>query len=231
MAYSTTEYRRNLRDQAVKNGTCVNCLSRPATHFLLCGHCRAVKRNCDMTRQRADKLACLMYYGNAKCECCGESGQAFLTIDHINNDGYAQRRESKAHGGMIYSWLRRQGYPAGYRVLCANCNSGRGHGLCPHDPAYGKILDTRYKRYNRRIKIETLTHYSQNPPACACCGEDNLAFLNIDHLNGGGLAHRRSIRCTLYKDLRRKSYPDGFQVLCFNCNLAKSNLGSCPHHS
>ena len=73
-------------------------------------------------------------YGN-KCTCCGESNLMFLTIDHIHNDGWKHKKKLKTHGGYrIYSWLRKQGYPSGYRILCFNCNCGRrlNHGVCPH---------------------------------------------------------------------------------------------------
>ena len=48
-----------------------------------------------------------------------------LTIDHINNDGAKDR--SQLHGGKrggvrFYEILKKNGYPAGYQVLCANCN-------------------------------------------------------------------------------------------------------------
>jgi hypothetical protein len=34
----------------------------------------------------------------------------------------------------ITELLRRDNYPDGYRVLCANCNFSRGiHGYCPHE--------------------------------------------------------------------------------------------------
>lgn len=58
----------------------------------------------------------------------------------------------------------------------------------------------------------------------------------IDHVNGGGNAHRRSIggttACTVrfYRWLEVNNYPEGFQVLCHNCNFAKSH-GGCPHGS
>ena len=28
---------------------------------------------------------------------------------------------------------------------------------------------------------------------------------------------------------RKNNYPEGFQVLCSNCNFAKGKYGSCPH--
>jgi hypothetical protein len=73
---------------------------------------------------------------------------------------------------------------------------------------------------------------------CACCGESEAAFLAIDHIDGGGNEHRRSLSGTgrmvgssnFYAWLRRNDHPDGFTVLCHNCNFAKSHAPSgCPH--
>ena len=29
--------------------------------------------------------------------------------------------------------------------------------------------------------------------------------------------------------LKKNDYPDGFEVLCWNCNLTKGSFGHCPH--
>jgi hypothetical protein len=76
------------------------------------------------------------HYGN-KCGCCGESEPLFLTIDHIENDGYLHRKRKEPGGsahGNIYGWLCRNGFPEGFQVLCMNCNQGkhRNKGICPH---------------------------------------------------------------------------------------------------
>jgi hypothetical protein len=66
--------------------------------------------------------------------------------------------------------------------------------------------------------------------ACACCGEREPAFLTIDHLDGGGCEHRRELKTkNIYRWLVRNKFPAGFQVLCWNCNLAKHHCGVCPH--
>jgi hypothetical protein len=44
--------------------------------------------------------------------------------------------------------------------------------------------------YHRRLREEAIHHYGG---ACACCGETELAFLAIDHIEGGGQAHRQAI--------------------------------------
>ena len=69
---------------------------------------------------------------------------------------------------------------------------------------------------------------------CACCGETRKEFLSIDHKNGNGNKQKREIGVGdsggLYYWLKRNNYPEGFQVLCFNCNLGKRNFSVCPHH-
>lgn len=81
------------------------------------------------------RIEVLSHYsgGKPKCKCCGERTDQFLTLDHINNDGNIQRRELGQRKPM-YRRLRRLGFPAGYQVLCWNCNCGRAKngGICPH---------------------------------------------------------------------------------------------------
>jgi len=74
----------------------------------------------------------MAHYGGA-CACCGDTFIWRLTIDHLNNDGAAHRKEVKA-GGAFYCWLLKNKLPKGYQVLCFSCNSARhyGHG-CPHE--------------------------------------------------------------------------------------------------
>ena len=89
------------------------------------------------------------------------------------------------------------------------------------------------KVYRDRVRMETLIHYGGNPPYCACCKENHIQFLALDHINGGGSAHMRSIPggggTSFIMWLRRNNFPPGFQVLCHNCNCAKGFYGSCPH--
>lgn len=74
-----------------------------------------------------------MYGG--MCSCCGESTHEFLQIDHINNDGAAQRKSGCGVGHRFYRWLVKNGCPRdAYRLLCCNCNFSRGkYGYCPHE--------------------------------------------------------------------------------------------------
>ena len=79
------------------------------------------------------RIEMIAAYGG-KCACCSETIPEFLTIDHINNDGYQRRVEGEQSGAALYRWLKNQGYPKdNYQLLCMNCNFAKGHfGECPH---------------------------------------------------------------------------------------------------
>jgi hypothetical protein len=88
---------------------------------------------------------------------------------------------------------------------------------------------------NKRIRLKIAAFNAYGGPACACCGEREIGFLTIDHINGDGNIHRKQMGNTIrgdmiYSWLKARVYPPGFQVLCFNCNCGKnSNYGTCPH--
>lgn len=69
---------------------------------------------------------------------------------------------------------------------------------------------------------------------CACCGESDEHFMALDHKQNDGAAHRREIggARSIYYWLRANGFPrDRFQLLCHNCNMAKSFYGQCPHQA
>ena len=98
-------------------------------------------------------------------------------------------------------------------------------------------LNKKTSERNLKVKHEVLSHYSKklsnsDVPCCNCCGEHEfLIFLSIDHItNRKNITHKKGdAGQTLYRYLRRNGYPSGHQVLCFNCNSAKSDSGICPH--
>lgn len=98
----------------------------------------------------------------------------------------------------------------------------------------------RWNRLNRernwRLKVETLKAYGGK---CACCGEEELKFLTLHHTKGGGADHRKSLGLPragsagvqFYNYLRKLGFPQdmGLEILCFNCHMAVSKWGVCPH--
>jgi hypothetical protein len=96
----------------------------------------------------------------------------------------------------------------------------------------------KWKRHSDNRRLEILKHYGGDPPACACCGERALKFLAVDHRDGWGNRHRKalleageikSIGTSFFQWLKRNGYPEGFRVLCHNCNMANGSYGECPH--
>ena len=81
--------------------------------------------------------------------------------------------------------------------------------------------------YSRKLRIEVMGHYGNE---CQCCGEKRMEFLAIDHVNGGGNKDRKNRRGSKIQTwLRANNYPEGFRLLCHNCNQSLGNYGYCPH--
>lgn len=93
-----------------------------------------------------------------------------------------------------------------------------------------RILEgERTKRYSRNKRRIVLDRYGGK---CMCCGESQYEFLTIDHINNDGAAHRKSVgNNAICLWLIRNNFPDGFQVLCWNCNAAKQFHSVCPHQT
>lgn len=178
-------------------------------------------------KEYADKIKqeVLKHYSadsEPKCVVCSKRNSALLTIDHINESGAKERKRLRKKGGIdFYIWLKKNGFPAGYQVLCYNCNWLKRY----------KNNDTIRSRYSRRIKLDILSHYinSNRRIECSLCGEKRLELLTIDHIHGGG--HREQQRIGLkgteyYRHLSQLRYPPGFRILCMNCNVldARSKL-------
>lgn len=81
------------------------------------------------------------------------------------------------------------------------------------------------RTYNRERKLEILSEYSGNTLLCIRCGFNDIRALSIDHINGKGESHRRSLGITsgnnFYQWLKKNNYPEGYQVLCMNCQAIK----------
>lgn len=93
---------------------------------------------------------------------------------------------------------------------------------------YLKQQRDRARERTQERKREVVNAYGGK---CACCGENRLVFLAIDHVNGGGNQHRKEVGGSyrIYRWLKEHGYPGGFRVLCHNCNFATTGGKTCPH--
>jgi hypothetical protein len=91
-----------------------------------------------------------------------------------------------------------------------------------HANATAEVLAKRAKRYRDRYSESRLAFIELCGGCCERCGFTDVRALQIDHVNGGGVAERKKrgpamILTDLWKPGARKKY----QVLCANCNQIK----------
>ena len=97
------------------------------------------------------------------------------------------------------------------------------------------IVKIKDRERKQKLRHEVISHYSDGKCNCACCGEDEFYFLSLDHINGGGHKHRRLLGkdgINFYAWIKKIGYPEGYQILCMNCNWGKRmnpNGEICPH--
>jgi hypothetical protein len=158
---------------------------------------------------------------------------------HLMNDGAAHRRAVGGLSHAVYLDLRRRGWPTGYGLLCANCNYatqwwGVCHGGTP--PTQVPALtngrcNPAYSRWVRwKLRLETITRYGGS---CRCCQEDDARFLVLDHPKRNGYRERVPFGghggWQFYAHLKQRGWPDGYSILCANCNGAMRLGRRCPH--
>lgn len=117
--------------------------------------------------------------------------------------------------------------------LCKSCYRKKYY--LEHMPREREYWAKNDKPKLQRLRLEVFNHYSNGKMNCACCGESHIEFLSIDHINGDGAKHRKEIGMErgggvrFYYWLKRNNYPEGFRVLCMNCNFSRGQHGYCPH--
>lgn len=130
-------FKDNKTEKIYLNSRCKKCASEVASKWQQKNRPRIYKR---WLKDKENLLRQIREaYGN-KCNCCGETNPLFLTIDHINNDGYKIRPRNRKgdyqqeFSGTYYKQIVRANFPDSLQLLCWNCNCGkaRNKGICPH---------------------------------------------------------------------------------------------------
>lgn len=82
----------------------------------------------NMKRHQKDlKKTIFEAYGGIRCVKCGRADLDALTLDHIENNGKEDRKkifggDGKYQSTSMYRYLRNNGFPPGFQVLCSGCN-------------------------------------------------------------------------------------------------------------
>lgn len=90
--------------------------------------------------------------------------------------------------------------PDGYDWKCKKCS---------REPARVRVSG---RRFRARLREEVIKHYGGK---CRCCRERMIEFLTVVG---------RSPRW-----LKEHGLPEGYHVLCHNCEEAVERYGYCPH--
>jgi hypothetical protein len=105
-------------------------------------------------------------------------------------------------------------------------HTGKGRYICDDckEPHRKEMRKKHSKNASNAIKQVVMQAYGGE---CSYCGDDCLARLQIDHMDGNGKAHREETGLMgpmLWYWLRDNSFPTKFQVLCKRCNYAKGTM-------
>lgn len=201
-------------------GRCDACLGLEAPEGMkVCRTCQAIKplegfaRRADTGGRRNECTSCRnARMGKAPCEGCGKS---FLR---------------HGEGRLLCATCR-----PSVTKPCATCGKAFVGSMEQRKYCSPTCRDTAFdakrKQARRDERMRLLQAYSGPVPACSCCGEKELLFLAIDHIDGGGHQQRQQTGGGgFYTWLRKNNYPAGFRVLCHNCNFGRQlNGGRCPH--
>jgi len=71
---------------------------------------------------------------------------------------------------------------------------------------------------NVEIRAQLIQRYGEH---CSLCPNPYFGFLELDHINGGGYAHRKRCGSSLrmYQEILAEGYrPDKYRILCKVCN-------------
>jgi hypothetical protein len=148
--------------------------------------------------------------GKRKCARCGKAAKK----------ASARSREKNGSSRKYYRDRKSAG-------LCTHC----GERPCTATSVNCEVCNEFEWGRRLRIKQEVITKYGGE---CVCCGEDNVVFLSLDHKDGGGTNERNVSKIMggrLYRFLRNKPVDSKYQVMCYNCNFAKGDRGTCPHQN
>jgi hypothetical protein len=178
-------------------------------------------------RQEQKQIAIAHYSnGTMKCAWCEYNDIRALTIDHLTGEGSKHRKENSKAASSIYRYLITQSFPPGYQVLCMVCqNKKEVINRTIKNSANQNKSAVRAREYKKKLKYKVFSYYSNNYLQCNRCGLIGIDNLTLDHINGYGTRHRKATSKTaghiFYNWIIKNNYPNGFQLLCWNCQLIK----------
>lgn len=195
------EILRNCRGQFKKN-------SMPIAGFVK-GH-KINSKKCVKKCLKCQKEI-LVHFNSKYCQDCVKIAKKEATFRHYHKYPEKSKEASK-------KWLK--AHP--------NYSKEKYKKYLKEKLNYRERINNYARNHFKKNRLKVLNHYGAK---CACCGETQMEFLAVDHKNNDGNKHRKEIGyVNIYAWIIRNKYPTTFQILCHNCNLARSFYGECPHN-
>jgi len=201
---ASRRYHQKIRAQRKSDGTCPQCgKPRDDLQFAWCSKCR---RRANVWRMRR--------VGQRKCLRC--------------NAPIEQPRRRRCNQCLAEHAIeiRQLGETRKAQGLCRDC------GRKPPMRNKASCVNCRRKRLQHALKDRRATRGAVivgYGGKCACCGEGEKEFLDLDHVNGGGAAQRRVLGPLVYRRAIEQGFPADYQLHCKNCNWSKYLGGVCVH--
>jgi len=166
----------------------------------------------------------------------------------VKEKEYASRPEVKAKALLNSAKPERKAkkkeYSKKYNAIYYSTPEAKAKKSTPEYKAYLK----KYQKKDDDQRLKILQGYSKrlsnsDIPCCNCCGlNEYLDFLALDHIIGKKQMDSipelvklgyssQMVTKELFSWIIDNDFPDGFQILCHNCNFAKGyprNNGKCP---
>ncbi len=164
-----------------------------------------------------------------KCIKCGETKESEFLPNHTRLHDYRckscisrmSREYHEKHRDKHLQYLHK--YYLEHQEKKKEYNQ-RNWGKYQSDPEYRERRKKAANESHARIKLNVLSHYSNGKLQCAICGFNDIRALCLDHINNCGMKKRfltGSGGRKLAFFLSKNNFPEGFQVLCANCNSIK----------
>lgn len=197
---SRAQYNRQAQERYQEKGLCAQCGKRPKQGaFQVCGLCLERTRAHGKAYRIRLRTEVYAAYGGPRCVCCGETYLEFLTLDHVNGGG-TKHRAIVGTGDKLHRWLRKHGFPAGFRVLCFNCNYAVfRYVVCPHQRSENAMPRMPVTEISKKVAaLEARLNRKPDVKGARVCTDVELApntyFLRrpcgivpLDVHTGGGL--------------------------------------------
>lgn len=212
--------------------TCRPCVEKIIASAKNRRHKRAAKFLCRCGSSRRSN--------RTSCEDCSKRNRSDCKKKQERNKakGFCQCGKPKSIGNFSCPSCRkrRQDLRSRKRAagICTECNDP-----ATQDTDYCEVHKEKTRSRHAAKTVENrkrvLAHYGNK---CKCCGEDTYEFLTFDHINNDGAEHRNELLATpgmkgyafdTVGFILANNFPDYFQILCWNCNLAKAKHKVCPH--